>query len=912
MKDRLFPRDPFFISCAALCLLVTCGIEDIIHAQAPAVEPASYVNPFVGTDRDGDTYPGAQAPFGMVQFNPDLEGQGYYYNQLTMHGFALTLMSGPGGSNGGTPFFTATTGNVQVDQAQYSYTYDHKDESASAGYYRVLMQPFGINAELTATTRCGMARFTFPAGQQANVLLPVSYANVPTFASKVDLVDDHTLTGQTSTKPFYGPDKPIVIYFAMMFDRPFARHGAWTQGRVSANSDHVEQTDEKTQVGFYVSYPAPSAPMVLNVRIGISYVSVEGAIHNLKTEMPENKFDDYHAQTVAAWNKELRLIEVQDTSELHKRIFYTALYHALLFPSIFDDVDGKYIGFDDVVRQVPEGHQHIYANYSGWDIYRSEWPLLTLIEPERAQDMAQSIVEMYKQRGYIDRWPQANRATAIMNGNPLTVCLVNIWNAGLRNFDVDKAYEGMLKASVPTSTNSHLGQYEPIEDHGGPWINADSNVSTAQEYDLSFAALGHLALQLNKPDDANFLLGRALEYRTLFNPETGFFQPRDAQGKWENPDNANEGYCEGNKWIYLWFVPEDIQGLVGLLGGSGAFEQKLDQFFADKHYDATNEPDLQAPYLYDYINRPWKTQKVVAETADQVFTDAPGGLANGGNDDLGEMSAWYILSQLGFYPVDPGLPYFETCTPRFPKATLHLGAGAGAKVFTIEAPEASPENIYIQSAALNGTPLIKPWFDEKEILSGGEWQVSVGPQPNLNWGANPFDRPYSLSTGLHYLPPDAVPVPLIPPVADAPLIWRYTTTQPGHDWMQPDFPDRDWQEAPGGFGTDDVGVKPRTSWTSEDIWMRTTFELKAVPSHAALAVYHDKGFEVYLNGILAARDLDYVHEYQLVKLLSPDAGEAVTLHVGQNVLALHVRHQASGGRHFADAILLEESLPEAK
>jgi predicted alpha-1,2-mannosidase len=905
---------PALLSRITLCLVLAGAGEGPVCAQAPAIDLASYVNPFVGTDRDGDTYPGAQAPFGMVQFNPDVEGQGYYYSKLTMHGFALTLMSGPGGANGGTPFFTATTGSVQVDQAHYSYTYDHKNESASAGYYRVLMQPSGINAELTATTRCGMARFTFPAGQQANVLLPISYANVTTFASKVDKIDDHTLTGQTSTKPFYGPAKPIVIYFAMVFDQPFTQHGKWIQDQVTANSNHVEQTDKTAKVGFYVSYPASTAPRVLNVRIGISYVSVAGAMNNLKTEMPEVKFDDYHAQTVSAWNRELSLIGVEGGTELHKRIFYTALYHALLFPSIFDDADGRYMGFDDAVHPIPKGHRHIYANYSGWDIYRTEWPLLTLIEPDRAQDMAQSIVEMYKQVGYIDRWPEANRPSAIMNGNPLTICLVNIWNAGLRNFDVDKAYEAMLKASVPTSTNAHLGMYEPIEDHGGTWLNADSNVSTAQEYDLSFAALGHMALHLNKPDDANFLLGRALEYQTLFNRETGFFQPRDARGEWESPDLTSR-YCEGDKWIYLWFVPEDVQGLVNLLGGSGAFEKKLDQFFGEDHYDATNEPDLQAPFLYDYINRPWKTEKLVAETSDKVFTDAPGGLANGGNDDLGEMSAWYIMSQLGFYPVDPGVPYFETCTPRFPKATLHLGAGADAKVFTIETPAASPENIYIQSATLNGSPLTKPWFDEKEILSGGELKVAVGPQPNPDWGASPFDRPYSLSTGLHYVPPDAVPVPLVPPAGGSPLVWRYTTTKPGPDWMQPNFPDNDWKEGPGGFGTDTATVKARTPWTSEDIWMRTTFDLKKMPARPALSVNHDNGIAVYLNGVLAVQDGQSVDQYTIVKILAPAPDATPLLHVGQNVIALHVHHSADDQedlRHFADAVLLEETIPDDK
>ncbi len=789
--------------------IVVGGFCGTLPAQTPPTSLISYVNPFVGTDNSGDTYPGAQAPFGMVQFTPDLKQQGYYYNELTMHGFALTLMSGPGGDNGGTPFFTATTRDVQVDEAHYSYTYEHKYESASPGYYRVLMHPFGINAELTATTRCGMARFTYPAGQQANVLLPISYANVTTFASRVDRVDDRTLTGQTSTKPFYGPAKPIVIYFAMKFDQPFSQYGSWSQGQVSANSDHVEQTDKTTKIGYYVSYPAIPAARVVTVRIGISYVSVDGALNNLLAEMPDNTFDAYRSQTEAAWNNELRQIEVQGSSELHRRIFYTALYHSLLFPSIFDDADGKYVGYDDVIRQVPQGHRHIYANFSGWDIYRTEWPLLTMIEPERAQDMAQSMVEMYKQLGYIDRWPEGNRPTAIMNGNPLTICLVNIWNAGLRNFDVDTAYEAMLKASIPTSTNAHLKQYEPIEIHGGTWINADSNVSTAQEYNVSFAALGHLALGLGKTDDANFLFGRALEYRAFFNPATGFFQPRNSSGEWESPD-TDAKYCEGDKWIYRWFVPHDVQGLLDLLGGSNEFEGKLDDFFAHGHYDATNEPDLQAPFFYDYINRPWKTQKIVAEAADRNFTDAPGGLANGGNDDLGEMSAWYILTQLGFYPVDPGVPYFETCTPRFPKAILHLGIGSDSKTFTIDAPLASHDNIYIQSAVLNGSPLVKPWFDENQVLSGGGLTVAVGAKPELDWGANPFDRPYSLSTGLHYVPPDAVTVKLISGNPGGTPNWCYTTTQPGPTGViqqlsraligsKPTFSAANWLAGPGEF-----------------------------------------------------------------------------------------------------------------
>ncbi|HEX4139565.1 MAG TPA: GH92 family glycosyl hydrolase [Candidatus Methylacidiphilales bacterium] len=886
----------------------------LLGAAVARADLASEVNPFVGTDNSGDTYPGAQAPFGMVQLSPDLRVQGYYYNEHTMHGFALTLMSGPGGANGGTPFFTATTGPVEPDEARYSYTYDHANESASAGYYRVLMQPSGINAELIATTRCGLARFTFPAGQPANVLLPISFANVPTYHSQVDRVDGHTLTGQVSSKPFNGPAKPIVVYFAMTFDQPFTTHGSWMNGQLTAGSDHVEQPDEHTKAGYYVSFPPQATPRAVTVRVGLSYVSVDGAMNNLKTEVGEAKFDDIHAQTTAAWNRELARIEIEGGTEVHRRVFYTAMYHAMLFPSIFDDCDGRYIGYDDVVRHVPAGHQHIYANYSGWDIYRSEWPLLTLIEPDRVADMAQSIVAMYQQLGYIDRWDEANRPTACMNGDPLTICLVHNYQAGITNFDITTAYEGMLKSARPAQTHGDLGPYEQLEDQGGKSLTAAANVSTAQEYCLSFAALGHLAQKLGKPDDADFLFGRALEYRSFYNPATGFFTPRRTDGSWGNGDGGR-GFCEGDKYIYLWFVPHDVQGLVDLLGGSDPFEKRLDQFFdtssADGHYDPTNEPDLQAPFLYDYINRPWKTQSIVARTADRVFTDEPGGLAGGGNDDLGEMSAWYILSQLGFYPVDPGVPYYETCTPRFPKATLHLGPGPGAKTFVIDAPAASAGNIYIQSATLNGAPLTKPWFEQSDVTGGGNLSVTVGPEPNRQWAASPFDRPYSLSCGFNYLPPGVKQAPLISAGHDGRTLWRYTTTAPGDNWTSSGFDDSHWSQGAAGFGTEDEGVHPATPWTSADIWMRLGFDLARPPTRAALRVYHDQGMEVYLNGQRVAHTGMWVHDYELIRFFSNmDPGNPM-LHAGHNVLALHVHHDddGRGGRHYADAHLIGYELP---
>ena len=303
----------------------------------------------------------------------------------------------------------------------------------------------------------------------------------------------------------------------------------------------------------------------------------------------------------------------------------------------------------------------------------------------------------------------------------------------------------------------------------------------------------------------------------------------------------------------------------------------------------------------------------MAETADRVFEDSPGGLAGGGNDDLGTMSAWYILSQLGFYPVDPGVPYFETCTPRFPKAVLHLGTDRDAKTFTVTAPAAAPEALYIQSAELNGAVLDKPWFAEKEILSGGEWKVAVGPQPNTKWAASPFDRPYSLSTGFEYMPPNARSTSLLPAGAGREGRGNSGATPPPlppGDWMQPAFVDVTWKEGAGGFGTNDVDVKPRTPWNSDDIWMRATFDLKTIPARAVLSVYHDADADVYLNGQLLAHESGWVHDYSRGEGFFAPLAQGAGLQVGRNVLALHVSHPGEG-RHFADATLDEESIAQA-
>ncbi len=861
---------------------------------APASDLAALVNPLVGTDRNGNTFPGAVAPFGMMQLGPNWNNLGYFYTDTHMHGFVVNLMSGVGLGDEGDVLTTATTGPVKVARADTDFALDHQQESASAGYYQVRMQPWGINAEMTTTTRCGMLRFTFPAGKQANILLPITYANNRTFFSHVHYVDDQTITGDVSSQAFSGSTNGIPVYFVMKFSAPFTTHGTWTNDRITAGGGDAAQTDRNTVIGFYGTYPAAAQPRTVEVRIGMSYVDLNGARANLDAEMPTGGFDHYRALAAQAWDKELSLIDVQGGTTTHRRIFYTALYHALIAPTIFDDADGRYTGFDGKIHTVSAGHKHYYATFSGWDIYRSEVPLLGIIEAQRAGDMAQSITEMAEQLGYIDRWPQLDQPGVVMNGDPLTICLAHLWNAGIRNFDMDAAYQYMWKQSQPGDPHSHIGVYQGFEEEkGGVTLNTDVSPSSALEYDLSFAALGHLAQELGKPEDADYLFGRAFQYREMYNRATGYIQARDAKGQW---DPKFGGYTEGNKDIYLWFVPHDVEGLVNLIGGAPTFDRRLDNFFAKKLYDPTNEPDLQAPFLYDFINRPWKTQRVVAETADQVFADAPGGLAGGGNDDCGTMSAWYVLSQLGFYPVDSGVPYFEVCTPRFVRAVLHLAAPHAGTQFVVAAPAAAPANEYIQSATMNGAALTKPWFAESEVLSGGTWNVQVGPQPNKTWGASPYDRPYSLSTGFTHSPPNPDRLPLVPTGQESAVEWRYTTDAPAGDWFQPTFSDAAWKRGPAGFGTDDEGVTARTAWNTDDIWMRRTVTLTTAYPTVELSAYHDQDLDVYFNGVLAAHVPGWTHSYDPIPV---EASVAAALHPGANVIAVHVHHGGEG-RHFAD------------
>ncbi len=731
-----------------------------IHTVAKTYKTlADYVNPFIGTDGGGNTFPGASAPFGMVQFSPDTNAPsiGYGYGNRQIQGFSLTHMSGVGCNDFGDVFLTPTTGPIGTQIADYTSPYSHRHEAASPGYYQVQLSKFHVNAELTATARAGVARFTFPSGQSANILVPISHTLTTTYAAQAQIVGNDEIDGQVTSQSFCGAGQRYTIYFVMRFDQPFTAYGSWSGTTVSDGSRAASQTDEhQPGIGVYVRYPSGVTKPV-TARIGVSFVDAAGARANLQREVGGKSFGDVQKQAARDWDRELGVLTVDGGSADQRVRFYTSLYHALLMPNVFSDEDGRYLGFDAKVHQAPSGHA-VYANYSGWDIYRTEVPLLALIEPQRLEDMCQSIVDMYQQGGWIDRWPQANTYTNVMCGSPLTIAMATAWNAGLHGFDINSAYEGMFKDATqrPPPGKPYAGESNVQYMDQVGYIPDDKegygSVAQTEEDCIAYSALASVAASLGRTGDADYLKKRALFYRNLFDPDTKFLRPKLLNGQWQGPfDPAQEnGYVEGSAWHYRWLAPQDVAGLITLMGGDDAFNTQMDQFFSytkpvwdDHFYNPYNETDLEAPFLYDFSGTPWKTQARVRELQADAYKITPDGVP--GNDDCGTMSSWYVLSAMGLYAVDAGRPVYELCSPLFPKVTLRLSQPYKGRTFVVSAPAASDDNAYVQSVRLGNADLPHCWLPTDAITQGGSLTFALGASPNKTWGASPENRPPSLS-----------------------------------------------------------------------------------------------------------------------------------------------------------------------
>jgi len=763
------PRTQNLRAILLLAFLPLLPVPALAQIAAPA-GPAATVNPLIGTGEGPgggvNLFPGATTPFGMVQLSPDTEdrGFGYHYLQDEIHGFSMTHMSGPGCANEGDVFFAPTTGPVHTRIIDIRSPYSHSEESASPGSYQVRLLQWDINAELSATDHTGIARFTFPAGRQANIVVPISHTLNNTAGASIQIVGDREIQGFVVNHAFCGNQQTYKVYFVMQFSQPFAQFGTWsdTASRgpdvITAGSRTATQSASAQWVGAYATWPAQPQTQAVTVKIGISYVDLDGAKNNLEAEAEAKDFSSIRNEARAAWNRSLSVIDVSGGSAVQRKVFYTALYHSLLMPTIFNDADGRYLGFDAKIHQVEQGHL-IYASFSGWDIYRSEMPLLAMIEPRRMEDMAQSVVLMYQQGGWIDRWPQFNLYTNVMAGSPLTVSLASAWLDGLHGFDINAAWEGMLKDATEAPPPGHPYHGED----GIDWINKIhyvpddkvdyGSVSQIQEDCVAYASLYRLALALGKTSDAKMLYDRALYYRNVFNPQDRFFRPRNADGQWVpdfDPMRDGYGFIEGSGWHYQWLEPADLKWVVDNMGPD-LFNQRLTDFFDYKisawygqRYNPYNETDLQAPFEFNFSGRPWETQRVVRRILNENYSATPDGIP--GNDDCGEMSSWAVLSMMGVYSVDPASLAYELVGPVFPKVVVHLRAPYSGKTFTVLSAGAAANAPYIQSVQLNAHARHQNWISFHDIAAGGTLHFSLATTPNHAWGAAPADAPPSLGS----------------------------------------------------------------------------------------------------------------------------------------------------------------------
>ncbi|WIX98628.1 lectin [Amycolatopsis mongoliensis] len=739
---------------SAATALALAGLIPVPASAAQLVtDPASLVNPFIGTSNAADDFPGADVPFGMVQWSPDTpsrpDGGGYEYNDSSITGFSLTHLSGPGcGADGDVPILP-TVGAVNTGA---SVSFSHSTESASPGAYSVGLGN-GVTTELTTALRSGIGRFTFPSTSQANLQFKLNGSQNGTSNQTWTVVSPTEVSGSVTSGHFCGAGFTYTLYFDVVFDRAFSSSGTAAAAAVTpkaspgklhgAAASAAAAAPAAGPGSAYVRFDTTTNPTV-QAKVGISYVSVANAVANRAADIPAFDFAATKQAAHDSWNALLGRIQVAGGTAAQQRVFYTALYHSLLHPNVFSDRNGQYIGFDNQVHTVASGHSAHYANFSGWDIYRTQAQLSALLAPAQTSDIAQSMIADYAQGGTLPKWSQNNGETYVMVGDPGTAILASYYAFGARNFDTAAALQAMLKeAGTPNNVRPGLNAtnapgYLPAN---GTYqcCNFYGPVSTQLEYDTADFALSAFAGALGDTANQAFYAGRAQNWKNTFNPASGFMQPKDAGGGWTAGFTPASGsnFVEGTSWQYTGMVPFNVAGLAAARGGNASLVSYLDSVLAGFHgsggtqADLGNEPSLELPWEYDYVGQPYKTQKVVRQVQDQIWTDAPGGLA--GNDDLGAMSAWYVFSALGFYPMTPGTADLALGSPLFTQAVVTLPSGA---TLTVNAPAAADNAPYVQSASWNGASWNNAYAPTSALTSGGTLAFTLGTSPNTAWAAS--------------------------------------------------------------------------------------------------------------------------------------------------------------------------------
>jgi predicted alpha-1,2-mannosidase len=654
----------------------------------PVGDPTLAVDPFVGTGTGGrwvgrvDTFPGASVPFGMVQWSPDTpsrpDGGGYSYDDDAISGFSLTHLSGPGCPAGGDVPVLPLAGPAPRSPESVRVPLDHGRETARPGYYAVAAG--GVRTELSATTRTGIARFTYPRTDTAVLLVDAAGGATRTSGAAVRAVNDRELVGQVTGGHFCGTPHASTLHFVLRFDRPF-RLRSWPASARGAAP------------GATLSFDTRRDPVV-RLQAGVSYVDAAGARANLDAEAGSWDVRQVAAQAREDWRRALDAIRVSGGTPAQRTDFYTALYHSLLHPDTFSDADGRYPGFDGRVHRVPPGHVQ-YADISGWDVYRCQVPLLALLFPDRADDLAASLMADADEGGWLPKWPYADGYTGVMNGDPADAMLAEIHALGDQGFDAAHALRLMVHGAEDVTDPPGQGWYteRPGEDRylrlgyvpngqQDSTSHVHNGASTTLEYAVADFAVSQLAAALGDADTAARFRARSHNWRNLLDPATGYLRPRDATGAFPRgpaldlrDGRAQDGFQEGNAAQYLWMVPQDLPALIRALGGPSAADARLDAYFGQlnagpgrPYHWQGNEPGLGTPWLYDSTGRPARTQSVVRAIMDQLYRDTPGG--EPGNDDLGALSSWYVWAALGLYPQTPGTTTLALSTPLFPHAVV--------------------------------------------------------------------------------------------------------------------------------------------------------------------------------------------------------------------------------------------------
>ncbi len=728
-----------FIFVLFLTLVFSCKNKNIDQ-----IHLTKYVNPFIGTDGPGNTYPGATAPFGMVQLSPDIgiggwdRIAGYYYQDSIISGFSHMHLTGTGAGDLYDISVMPTNSKFSETLKENSFRpfskFSHDKENASPGYYTVDLLSYGIKAELTATERVGVHRYTFPEDKESAITVDLGFAmnwDSPT-DTYIKVVNNTTIEGYRKST---GWAKDQRVFFVMKFSKPFEKYHLYS---IDTLLQVNEAKSKNTKVKLW--YKTFENEQII-IKTGLATSNIKGAYKSIEAEVAGKSFNQIKKETSNEWENQLRKIEIETSDNDAKVIFYTMLYQSMLAPTLLSDVDGFYKGADGQIQQAKKFDR--YDTFSLWDTYRAAHPLYTILHPKRVSDFVNSMLAHYKETGLLPVWSMQGNETNMMMGYHAVPVIVDAYFKGIQNFDINLAYKA-CKISATDSTRQILNYmelgYVPVDDHHENW-----SVSKTLEYAFDDWCIAQFAKDLGKEDDYKYFLKRSENWRNVYDKQSGFMRPKTKDGEFIKefiPKEYTPYFCESNAWQYFWSVPQNIEGLIASVGGKVPFENKLDSMFSlnplseDKlpifstgmigQYAHGNEPSHHVGYLYNYVNKPWKTQKIVRQILETQYKNAPNGHC--GNEDCGQMSSWYVLSALGFYPVNPAQGVYSFGSPIFDKATINLENG---KEFAIKTINNSKENKYIESTELNGK-LIDRTILHKEIMNGGTLVFKMGNNPKNN------------------------------------------------------------------------------------------------------------------------------------------------------------------------------------